>query len=64
MLSLSEASPDELRAIADFYDDPSHTIDRLVELSIVPVVEAGGGEPDRIIGFEKGCEVHEHSRTA
>jgi hypothetical protein len=54
MLSLAEATAAELRAIADFYEDPQHAIDDLLDLSLIPVVEAGDGKPDKIIGFEKG----------
>ena len=54
MLSLTEAKPEELRAIADFYEDPKRAIDGLLDVHIVPVVEAGDGLPDRLIGFERG----------
>lgn len=54
MLSLVEATPAELRAIADFYEDPQHAIDDLLDLSLLPIVEYGDGKPDKLIGFERG----------
>jgi hypothetical protein len=57
MLSILEATPEDLRLIADFLESDHGAIDDLADAGIIPVVEAGGGEPDKLIGFEKAREV-------
>lgn len=49
MLSLVDATPAELRAIADFYD--THRLDPLMDAWIRPVIASG--QRDKIIGFER-----------
>lgn len=53
MLTLIDASPDQLHAIAAFLDDPNHGFKPLIEAGVTPVLEWGDKKPDRLIGFEK-----------